>query len=481
MALMRVTLAGGWLALLLLAAGCGGSAPAGGAAAVAPAEAVAYVWLDADRRSTQWRTALAVVDRIPGARPALETVIGRTLVAAGVTAGTELEAALGPEVAVAVLPRWRAVVLTRPRDPAALERLLGRLPAPAARAEIEGWTAVAERQADLDAFRQALARGRLDQDERFRALTGRLPAGALVRVFARGDVLADLPARAAGALPQLPGASGLASLPAGDVALALSSEADGLRISGAVRPARGEPGTTYVPTLLERVPAGASLAVSFSGSAALVARLRELAGGAGAAKQLEDLTGVPLVRVAQLFTGEGLLYARRAGVVPELTLALRPADPAAGAETLARLARSLAKRTGARVSTAMERGVEVTRIGSGGASLSLGRVGDLLVATTAPGGPASFGAGGDSLVNDPAFAAAAKRAGFEGRTSGLAYADPARLLSLVDATGNGGAAPAGLRRALGALGGIVLQTQAEGDGSATLTGFVRVPEAPPGP
>lgn len=470
---MRLMLASTWLLLALLVAGCGGSAPAGGAAAVAPAESIAYIWLDADRRSAQWRAALAIVDRIPGARRSLDSQLAQVLAGMG-TATKELDAALGPEVVVSVLRGGRAVALTRPRDRAALERLLRRLPSPAATSELEGWTAVARRQSDLDAFRQALARGRLDQDERFRELTGRLPDVALVRLFARSDGLAALASTGATGLPRLPGAGSLGSFPGGETALALSSEPDGLRIVGAARSTRGDLGTSYVPTLLERVPADARVAVSFKGSDALLARARELGGGTGSAKQFEDLLGVPLERFAQLFAGEGVLYARRGASIPELTLALRPADAASGQQTLLRLARSLAQRSGMPISTSTERGVEVTRLGSGAASLSFARVGDLLVATTASGGPASFGAAGSSLTADPAFAAAAKRAGFEGRTSGLAYVDLQGVLSLVESTGNGGAVPPRARGALRAVDAIFLQTAADG-ATASVTGFVRVP------
>lgn len=183
---------------------------------------------------------------------------------------------------------------------------------------------------------------------------------------------------------------------------------------------------------------------------------------------------MPLERVARLLAGEGLLYARRGAAVPELTLVLRPADAAAGYATLGDLARSLAKRVGMRISSSTERGIEVIRLGDGAASISLGRVGDLLVATTASAGPGAFGAAGASLTAGAAFAAAAKRAGFEGRTSGLAYVDLLGLLALVESTGNGGAVPPRARRAVQAIDGIFVQTEVDGT-TARVSGFVRVP------
>lgn len=471
---MRLLLASASLILALLAAGCGGSGSAGGAAAVAPADSIAYVWLDSDRGSEEWRAALAVVDRLPGARRALGEGVARALATLGPNGRKELEAALGPELVLVALRGGRTVALTRPRDRGALERLLRRLPSSLVSSELEGWTALGERQSDLDAFRQALARGRLEQDELFRELTGKLPAGALVRVFARASELAALASSRAKGVPGLPGAGALGPFAGADVALALSAEREGIRISGVARSRRGDLGTSYAPTLLERVPADARIAVSFRGSDALLAAVRQAGGGTGAAKRFEDLLGVPLERVARLFVGEGLLFVRRGATVPEATIVLRPADAAAGEQTLVDLARSLARRTGLRLSTARERGVEVTRIGSGGAALALGRLGDLLVATTATGGPASLGAAGQPLTADPGFMAAAKLAGFKGRTSGLLYVHPAGLLALVDGTGNGGAVPPAVRGGLGALGSILLQTEADGT-TAKVTAFVRVP------
>jgi hypothetical protein len=457
-----------------LASGCGGAGEsAGGGAGVVPLDAVVYASIDADKGSAQWDSALAVLDRLPGAREAADQALVSALADENLDFGDDVDPALGPEVVAVLLPGGHAVGLTQPDDADKLLALLEKTAPGSVTAEIEGWTAVAAKQADLDAYQQQLARGRLEDDERFTDVASGLPTDALAHVYLRGSGLASLASGLAGGA-MLPGlGTGIPSTAAlGEIGLALSAEDDGLKLSGVTR-SSGEIGSSYTPTLLSRVPADARIVLSFSGSDALLDNVRGAAGGAGAAKQFEDLVGVPLDRLVQLFAGEGVVYLRNGGgTIPEATVVLQPADPAAALQTLKQIADAVAKRTDATVETATVAGQEITRLHLGDLTVELGRVDDVIVATNAAGGIASFAAVSSSLADDSHFKAAGERAGFDATTSGLLYVDVDGLVPLV--TNLAGDLPAGAPDALAAIDDVFVQTSADGS-KLRFTGFVRVP------
>jgi hypothetical protein len=268
---------------------------------------------------------------------------------------------------------------------------------------------------------------------------------------------------------------GLGSLPStdalGDVGLALKAEDDGIALTGVIR-STSDLGLSYQPALLAHVPADARVALSFRGSESVLAQVRDAAGGTEASKQFEDLVGVPLDRFVQLFAGEGVLYVRGGGKIPEVTVAVQPADPAAGLETLERIADAFAKRTDATVDTYTLGGQQITRLHLGELTLELGRVNDIVVATNSTRGIASFASVASSLADNSDFTAAAKRAGFDGTTSGLLYVDVDGLLPLI--TKAAGEVPPQARDTLAAIDDVFFQTSADGS-KLRFTGFVRIP------
>ena len=96
----------------------------------------------------------------------------------------------------------------------------------------------------------------------------------------------------------------------------LVAGSDTIRVSAA---AAGD--VASAPTasaLLRDVPSGAALAVAFRGSGALAQTLRGV-----------KTTGLPLQQLAPLLTGDGVLYVRASGLVPEVAVELAPTDPQA--------------------------------------------------------------------------------------------------------------------------------------------------------
>jgi len=237
----RVALAALVLLLPVVFAGCGStlaSAPVGdGAAELVPSSVDLYVVVDGDLEGERWSEARSLLE----AFPRLDGFVDELLAERGV----ELDAALGPEVALAVvnLEYGEAVALTEPDDPEALERLVAE--AGGAAAELDrGWWAAAHDERAIQRLLSARdADGALAEREDFERLTGDLPDDALARAFVRGgpveDALADL--------ATLPGDLGqaLECLAAGrevpSAALALSPEEDGVRLDGALDRPEGWP------------------------------------------------------------------------------------------------------------------------------------------------------------------------------------------------------------------------------------------------
>jgi hypothetical protein len=266
----------------------------------------------------------------------------------------------------------------------------------------------------------------------------------------------------------------------------VTAEADGLRLVGTAVPESGAP-ESFTPTLLERVPADALAVVSFRGGDAVEEQLGEAAGGAALGEQLEQALGFSFDELAELLSGEGVLYVREGGSSPELTLALDGAGDR-GVTLIGDLVDGLGalfsfggSAPALRPQTTTEDGIRVTSLRLGDElELRWAAVGDTLVVTTGPGAIRSFAGDGPKLTATAAFARAAEDVGFEGETSGFAYADVDALVpvleSLSELPGSGSAADPDpeVAAALEALDSLALDARAEGGGRLRVEGFLRV-------
>ena len=289
----RFALAALVLLLPVVLAGCGStlaSAPvADGAADLVPSSVDLYAVVDGDLEGERWGEARELLQSFPRLEGLVDELLAEH--------GPELDAALGAEVALAVvnLEYEEAVALTEPDDPAALRRLVDE--AGGALAELDrGWWAAAPDERAIQRLLAARdADGALAEREDFERLTGDLPDDALVRIFVRGgpveDALADLPA--------LPGELGraLECLAAGrevpSAALALSPEEDGVRIDGALdRPADWPDGGDGFENITDTIPVRPLLvAAAASMPEGLDRALACAAGADGEALQLLRLLG----------------------------------------------------------------------------------------------------------------------------------------------------------------------------------------------
>jgi hypothetical protein len=480
---MRLFLALTMLLAALLVTACG-SEPAAtetsASAEVAPKDAAVWVSLDTDTSSAQWAQLTALLERIPGAEQAFSSLLADE----GLDWKRDVLPALGPEVVVTVPGgASEAVVLTQPEDEARLAAFVAKS-GEAATAEVDGWTAVGESRAALDAYLEALDDGTLADDPDFRDAVAGLPEEAVAQAYVDGAGLGGFAGRAAQAGAGIAGAGGLpaaggATAGLGRLALALSAEQDGLRLTGSVELDGAAP-ASFSPTLLDRVPADALAAVVFQGGDLVGSQLDTLGGSPELRAQLEAGLGISLDDLAELFAGQGVLYVRPGAPIPELTLALEGAG-ARGQQVLGRLVQGLGGLAAAfggaarelRPTSAIEDGVEVTTLELGqGLALSWASVGGTLVVTTGEAGIRAFRGDGPKLPDSAAFRRAAADVTLGDRTSGFAYVDLAGLAGLLEHVGDEKSSDE-LIAALGALDMLAVDTTAE-SGAVRLDGFLRV-------
>ena len=193
-----------------------------------------------------------------------------------------------------------------------------------ARAEVRGWQVVAQDEAVLDRYREALEGPSLEESDAFAQAMDGLPADALARLYANGESLTKVAPQLQAGLQQSP--FGLTTGDAGFVVgAALRAEGEGVRVEGRMI-STGDEGPTeseaHASELVEEVPAGAVAFVSFSN---LGRALSEYGGMLGAGVGAE-LLPFDLDEVGALLSGETAVYVRPG---PTVTLVTQVEDEAA--------------------------------------------------------------------------------------------------------------------------------------------------------
>lgn len=446
----------------LVAAACGGTvektsggATGSGLASAAPASAALFLELNADLDSAQWRAVQGLADDIRAGKGLFKDVFDQAAKGADWAA---VDAAFGPVLAIVVLEDGEtAVVLTQPDDLEQLKALLGEAGTPAVAREVVGWTAVAQEEADLDAYEAALGAGSLGDDEAYAQAAGELPEGSLARLYGGGPGLGKALSSAAGeagagagagdalgglgldpsALSGLTGTGGLKSL-----VVAVEGADGALEVTGTIEGDRAA-GATYTPAFLGKIPAGVIAAADWHGVASLLSDLRSDPGMEELIPQLETALGITLDQLDPLLAGEGALYVRPGIALPEVTVVLEVADEAAALATLDGIVQRLGGLAEGKTSETTVAGVPAKVLDLGLFKLTYAAVDGTLIATTSATGIADFRSGsGEKLADDPAFGDAAERAGLGETTSGFVYADVPKVVQLLNGLG-------------GALGGLL--------------------------
>jgi hypothetical protein len=431
------------LSLLLAACGAGGSSSAGGGltgsgAGMVRAGVLAFVAVDSDLGSGQWKQLDDLAQKFPGRDEAVAK-IEQSLSKHGVDYNEDVKPALGPEVDVAIVSggtdaSTKAVALTKPDDVGRFKALVAKLNASdksgdrAVYREVDGWYALSDSQAAITAVLKG-DRPPLSEDATYKEAVAKLPDEALVKAFVDGSGVDALVTRKAsqGASARSLGLDTLKYL-----AISASAESDGLRIQGASS-GGNLGGAELASKLIDSVPGDAFAFLSFNGqgTTAQLDKLKSNPQVGAALAQLEAALGVPLEQVLTLLQGEVAFYARPAAVIPELTLALQPSDVRGALSTLDKIAAHLAAEAKAHVEEGTQGGHKVKTIAFGQFGIHYGAVGDTVVITSGVTGIADFTGSGDHLPDSADFKEAKGAAGMPDSSSGVVYIDLKNALPLL--------------------------------------------------
>jgi hypothetical protein len=391
---MRAVFVAALAALAVVAAGCGGGGSTGvasgatlglSAVQLVPPDATAFVSIDSNLDSAQWQR---VNDLTKSFSPKPIDKINAELQKKGLSWKDDVAPALGDELDVATLGTGKNVeyvAYTKPHDAAKLSALATKLSEGSDKYTVEqigGWSVVADSQDLFDKARAAANGTSLADSAAFKAAWSSVAGDAVARAYVSGAATASTK---------------------GDKAdwygARVSASSDALQLDVTRHP-QGTTAPAARP-LLADVPSGASLAVAFHGAGDLLAQLAATKLGAQ----------LPVKQLAPLLTGDGVLYLRSTGLIPDVALELTSKNPQAALKAARGLLQTASGKLGPLQLTAQLAGTK------------------LVIAD----GPAAVNAlrGGSKLVNDSAYKNAVRAAGAPAKTTVLAYADVTALAPVI--------------------------------------------------
>lgn len=426
---MRIVRIALLVVLVLAASGCGAAkkSTATGGASLVPASAPAFVSIDSDATSYQWRKVDSLLKKFPGRSQALAAVRSE-LQGAGLDYGQDVKPALGPELDIVWLDLAdggsNAVVLTQPKDEAKFKAMIAKGNASDTEGsnvltgKIGDWTAVSDEQAKIDRLRTEAESGtKLADDAAFKDVTSQLADDTVVTAFARGKSLAQaLSSMAPSRLP--PGTLGGAGT-LDYVAVALEAKDNGLRFVGAARSTEDTKAAEFRSKLVEDVPGDALLVASFRGGGQIDKQLGQLNSnptyrqGLG---QFEKALGVKLASVLGLFKGEVVFYVRPQAPVPEFSLVGETEDAQSSLATVDKIMAGLH----AKVTTG-EGGAKQADFGQ--FVVHYTTFDENLFITNGDQAIQGFRTSGDKLPDAQAYKDARSAAGVPAETAGFFYVD----------------------------------------------------------
>jgi hypothetical protein len=418
----------------LTAAGCGssgavGSSSLGGAASIAPSNAVAFVALDSEVSSGQWTTVDGLLQRFPAHDQLIASLRDSFEQHTKLSWTTDVKPALGSELDLIALPGKtpEVVGLTQGGDQAKLAALLHSIDTSIASEEIGGWTAFSSSQEALAAVKGATTK--LSDNNTYRAAIAKLAGDALVRAYANGteaqQLLASLGKQsAASSTPPFAWASADVVASGNGVRVnAYSHDGSPRAVNSRLRQA---PPVPYVSSLVDEIPAGALLVADFPVTPGefQFSDIRSLP------EPLQKFFGTSPTFLAELdglLGGETALYVRPGLPIPEVTIVTQPDDTTVAEQSLADLLKTLRLAGGPAGGVG---GFSLTNI-----PIVHDVVGGQLIISTSQQGIADFRSAGPKLSSDPSFVSALHASSMPSQTTGFLYVNLERSLPLVQAIG----------------------------------------------
>jgi hypothetical protein len=423
------------LATSLAVAGCGGGAAARFAgASIVPSSVAAFVSIDSDPDSSQWQDADELAQRFPEREQAI-TELEESLSDEGLDFEQDIEPALGPEVDIVWLDfdgnGEHFVALMQPGDEDAFRRLVakGNAQDPSDQLvyeQVEGWYVMSDKQANIDAFKSAVAAGgpALADHEPFRQSMDAYSSGAIVSAYVSGaTVMEELRTSLASDETDFLDKVGTLDW----LSLSLATTPEGVRFDTTVRGtpgsllrSAGEASPDFELTLPEELPGDVLLYLAFHGAGDSLSELQD--NPVLDSSEFDELKSI-LDEVGVLLDGEGAFYVRPSdGDIPEITLVTEPREGTDGVATLDRILRD------ADLGDALERtqiaGADATRLSlADELEVDYANVGDKLVVTTEPAGIEAIANPGETLAEASSYREAVDAADKPSNVAGFFYVD----------------------------------------------------------
>ena len=476
------------IALALALSGCGAKDEAATAsgAKIVPASAPAFVSIDSDLSSDQWKQ----VDELLRKFPARSMLVGELRSSleedSGLDYEDDIKPALGDEVDLVWLDfeneGSNIVGLTKPKDETKFELLVDKANAESGDeltfGKVGDWYVLADSQDKIDRFTAMSKSGeKLADDEVFNDALAELPDEALVHVYVQGQGLVDA----------LQSFGGMQLGPFGVekpefLSAALAAEGSGLRLVGAGRAAEApkDQPEPFESKLLDVVPGDAVAFLAFKGGDAYAEQLSELEKNEAfrmGIREFEQMLGMPLSSLLEVFKDEVALYVRPGSPIPEVTLLIEAPNEQDSLGKVDAAITALSKTLIAQPCHAptQEAGVDVKCMGLEEVELRWAAFDQMVMVTIGQGAIAELRSDDEKLADDEGFNDARDAAGMPKESVGFMWLDLEDGIPLVLglASASGGAIPSEIRENLEPLGSFL--AWAEGDGrSGSFTAFLQI-------
>ena len=425
-------------ALTLLAAGCGGKKQAAASSSGAQfvrSDALAFVSVDTDFGSGQWKQLDALASKFPGRDKAIES-LKKSIAGQGVDFDSDIKPALGSELDFAVaggatLNDTKAIGLLQPGDEGKFKALVDKenKAQPDSKSVYrklsDGWYAIASTQADIDQVLKG-SNPPLSDESLYKDALAKQPSDALAKAYVNGPELGKVVQKAIEARGNGLSDSTTSGLQKLDfVSASLSAEDDGVRLHGAVQGSGSESllgSGDYASKLLGETPSDAFAFLTFKVG-------KNTASGLGSVTApFEQTLGVSLQDVLALLENENAIYVRPGAVIPEFAAILQPNDTSKGMATLTKIANRLAASGGATVTG----GAEKTLSFGTQFQLHFGVKDGKIVLTNNAAGISGVGSPSQSLADSADFQEAKKAAELPDDTGGFLYLDLKNTIPLIE-------------------------------------------------
>jgi Protein of unknown function (DUF3352) len=435
---MRLAVAAPLAALALLAVGCGGSSSSNGSASgsaagatVIPASAVAYVSVNTDLGSDQWKKVDALSRKFPGRAKAIAD-FEKELAKQNLDFDKDVKPALGPEVDVAWLDfadnGQNVVAVTQPKDESKLAALVKKNNADSSNQtlyteKVGDWTAISDSQAKLDRLKSAQNGSKLSDDSSFKDAVSDLPDEALVKAYVNGASIRQAVQQGLAPTVRQSGFFGKAIPNLGWVSASASAASNGVGFQAGVKSDTGF-GKSFKSQLVDRLPAGALADLSFNNLSSTLRQVLNQTGFKAQAAQVEQALGISENDLLKLLSNEGALavYPNARGErYPSVELLLKVTDQAKARKLLARLS-ALAPMAGVTVKPVTIGGVAANElVVNGVVTVDYGVFDGVLAVSNSRSALAALTRDGVKLSSDPVFRDARSAAKAPDSTTGFAY------------------------------------------------------------